>query len=107
MQGVRERGIEVVVVTMGAGGALLADAFGVVHVRVPSIDAVNPTGSGDLLLAGLATDLARGRTPREALILGAACGTAGATHLLPALPPEFEPRSWTSRISLEVVTASS
>ena len=27
---------------------------------------------------------------REALVLGAACGTAGATHLPPELPPGFE-----------------
>ena len=103
MQVVRQRGIEIVVVTLGASGALLADDEGVVHVHVPGVDAVNPTGSGDLLLAGVATELARGGSAREALIFGAACGTAGATHLPPELPPGFEPRSWTSQISVEAV----
>jgi 1-phosphofructokinase family hexose kinase len=103
MQRLRERGIELVVVTLGAGGALLADAEGVVHARVPHIDEVNPTGSGDLLLAGLAVGIERGLAPRDAIVLGAACGTAGATHLPPELPPDFDPATWTADISIAVV----
>jgi tagatose 6-phosphate kinase len=103
MQRLRGRGIEVVVVSMGAQGALLADAEGVVHARVPAIEQVNPTGSGDLLLAGLAVDIARGKQARTALILGAACGTAGATHLPPELPTDFEPDAWARQITLEAV----
>ena len=50
----RQRGIEVVVVTLGQDGALLADTEGVLHVQVPLRSRfVNATGSGDLLLAGL------------------------------------------------------
>jgi tagatose 6-phosphate kinase len=103
MQRIREHDIEVVVVTLGPDGALVADDQGVVHARVPAITEVNPTGSGDLLLAGTAVGLERGRPAREAIILGAACGTAGATHLLPELPPDFEPSEWEARISVEVV----
>lgn len=106
MQRVRERGIEVVVVTMGADGALVADADGVVHTRVPAIHEVNPTGSGDLLLAGLAVGIERGGSARASIALGAACGTAGATHLPPELPPDFDPAAWTARIELEVVGAA-
>lgn len=106
MQRIREHGIEVVVVTLGPGGALVADDQGVVHARVPAITELNPTGSGDLLLAGTAVGLERGRSAREAIVLGAACGTAGATHLLPELPPDFEPSAWEARISIEVVADS-
>jgi len=97
----RARGVEVVVVTLGAEGALLADADGVWHASVPRVMVVNPTGSGDLLLAGLVVGLERGWSAREALVLGAACGTAGATYLLPELPPGFAPDDWTSGIRLE------
>lgn len=97
----RGRGIDVVVVTLGALGALLADAEGVCHANVPRVEVVNPTGSGDLLLAGLAVGIERGWSPREALKLGAACGTAGATNLLPELPPDFDPDAWTPRIRVE------
>ena len=53
MRRIRDHGIEIVVVTMGSEGALLADRDGVVHALAPGIDEVNPTGSGDLFLAGL------------------------------------------------------
>ena len=49
----------------------------------------------------LAVGIERGWSPREALVLGAACGTAGATYLLPELPPGFDPDAWTPRIRLE------
>ncbi|MEA2026778.1 MAG: hexose kinase [Chloroflexota bacterium] len=104
MQRIRERGIEIVVVTMGSEGALLADGEGVVHAQVPRIEEVNPTGSGDLLLAGLAVGIERGQAARDAIVLGAACGTAGATHLPPELPSDFDPAAWMPRISLEVIS---
>jgi 1-phosphofructokinase family hexose kinase len=104
MQQLRGRGIETVVVTLGAEGALVTDAAGTVHARVPQIKQVNPTGSGDLLLAGMTVGIERGRPPREAIVLGAACGTAGATHLPPELPSDFSPESWTPRIEVGIVT---
>jgi 1-phosphofructokinase family hexose kinase len=103
MQQVRERGIEVVVVTLGGDGVLLADADGVVHVGVPQIEVINATGSGDLLLAGLAVGIERGQPPREAILVGAACGTAGATHLAPELPPGFVAAAWIGRLTIEPV----
>ena len=106
MQRLRQRGIEVVVVTMGAEGALLADGSGVVRVRVPVIEEVNPTGSGDLLLAGLLVGLERGLSAHQALVLGAACGTAGATHLTPELPADFDRAAWEPRIGIEMLPAA-
>lgn len=103
MQQLRTRGIEHVVVTMGSDGALVADRDGVVHAKVPGIDAVNATGSGDLLLAGVTVGVERGLMPRDAIVLGAACGTAGATHLAPELPPDFEPEDWMARITIESI----
>jgi 1-phosphofructokinase family hexose kinase len=100
MAALRARGIEVVVVTAGAEGALLADDRGVCHASVPQVHVLNPTGSGDLLLAGLVVGIEAGRGLRDALALGAACGTAGATHLLPELPPGFDPAEWLPRIRL-------
>jgi 1-phosphofructokinase family hexose kinase len=99
------RGIELVVVTLGAEGVLLADADGVAHAVVPQVEVANATGSGDLVLAGLAVGLERGLPPRDALVLGAACGTAGATQMLPELPPGFEAATWMPRIRLETVEA--
>lgn len=107
MQRVRDAGIAVVVVTLGAAGALVADDDGVVHVSAPTVDAVNPTGSGDLLLAGLVVGIERGECAREAITLGVACGTAGTTHLLPELPPGFDTGSWRSLVSSSGVEVAS
>ena len=106
MQAVRAIGIEIVVVTLGAEGALLADAVGIIHASAPAIEEVNPTGSGDLLLAGLAVGIERGERPRDAIALGVACGTAGATQLKPELPPDFDPADWIPRVTIEHVEPS-
>lgn len=103
MRRIQEHGIEIVVVTMGAEGALLADEAGVVHAIAPRITEINPTGSGDLFLAGLTVGIEAGQRPRDAIALGVACGTAGATHLPPELPADFDPGAWRERISVEVV----
>jgi 1-phosphofructokinase family hexose kinase len=97
---VRDRGVAVVVVTLGEDGVLLADAGGIRHASVPRVEVVNATGSGDLLLAGLAVAAARGRSLPEAIALGAACGTAGATTLLPSLPAGFDPASYAPLIHI-------
>lgn len=104
MQRIREHGIELVVVTMGADGALLADADGVVYATAPTISEVNPTGSGDLFLAGLTVGIEGGQAPRDALAWGVACGTAGATHLPPELPPDFRLESWLPDVAVDLVT---
>jgi 1-phosphofructokinase family hexose kinase len=103
MLALRARGIELVVVTLGPEGVLLADDTGVIHATVPQVELVNATGSGDLLLAGLAVGMERSAAPREALVLGAACGTAGVTHLLPELPADFDVATWTARIQVHEV----
>lgn len=103
MQRLRDRGIDLVMVTLGGDGAVLADAEGVIHARPPRVRVVNATGSGDLLLAGAAACIEQGGSPREALLLGVACGTAGATRLAPELPPRFEAGTWTTRITVEAV----
>jgi 1-phosphofructokinase family hexose kinase len=74
----RARGIELAVVTLGAQGALAADAHGAWWARPPAIRAVSSVGSGDSLLAGLVTGLLRGLALSEALRLGVACGAADA-----------------------------
>lgn len=77
----RARGIALAAVSLGAQGCVAADAGGVWYARPPLVRAVSSVGSGDSLLAGMATALLRGLPLPEALRLGVACGTADALSI--------------------------
>jgi ribokinase len=51
-----------VVVTLGAGGALVVQEGAATHVPAMEVDAVDATGAGDAFCGGLADGLARGQT---------------------------------------------
>ena len=67
-----------VVVTLGAGGAIAADAGGAWRVRVPGVPTRSAVGSGDAFAAGLVLGLVRKESLADACGLGAACGAANA-----------------------------
>lgn len=74
----RARGAAAVVISLGARGAVAVDATGAWRVRVPQGAVRSTVGSGDSMVAGLATGMARGQLLPQALALGAAAGTATA-----------------------------
>jgi 1-phosphofructokinase family hexose kinase len=92
-------GPNIVAITIGGGGAVLASSAGDWQATAPSIDPVNPVGSGDCFLAGLVTGLSEGRGEAEALRLATACGAANA---LTAHAGEIEPAR-VERLALQVV----
>ncbi|MBO4208171.1 PfkB family carbohydrate kinase, partial [Micromonospora echinofusca] len=53
----RDLGTQVVVVTLGAAGALVAAGADPVRVPAPQVDAVDATGAGDSVMAALVADL--------------------------------------------------
>ncbi len=72
------RGIEVVVISMGAQGAVCASRDGVWRAVPPHVERRSTVGSGDSLVAGLAVALARGDDITEGLRVGTAAGAATA-----------------------------
>jgi 1-phosphofructokinase family hexose kinase len=81
VEAVRElhaHGIAMPVVTMGALGAVAADASGVWHAAIDPAQVRNTVGSGDCLLAGMTVGMARSMNLEETLRLGVACGAANA-----------------------------
>ncbi len=70
------RGIAVVIVSLGAAGAVAARDGRVAHAWVSVPEAAHPVGSGDCLLGGVAVGLARGDGIEDVLRLGVACGAA-------------------------------
>ncbi|HLS53340.1 MAG TPA: 1-phosphofructokinase [Tissierellaceae bacterium] len=73
-----ERGIEIVVISLGKEGVMALNDGHLYQVTVPEIRAVNPVGSGDSLVGGLAVAIGRGYDLEQSLRLAAACGTANA-----------------------------
>jgi ribokinase len=55
-----------VLVTLGAGGALLLDGDVAERLPAPAVDVVDTTGAGDTVNGALAAELAAGRSLRDA-----------------------------------------
>jgi tagatose 6-phosphate kinase len=72
------RGVRATIMTDGADGVVACESQQVWQFLPPKIRAVNPIGSGDAMLAGMAVRLSQGRTLAEAVRFGVACGTANA-----------------------------
>lgn len=69
-------GTEAVVVSMGAGGALLVTPDAVDHVRSPTVPIRSRVGAGDSTVAGIARSLLRGDDLPTAVRWGVAAGAA-------------------------------
>jgi len=82
-----DAGIGIVVVSMGAEGALLVTENRIVYGKPPAIQPVDPIASGDCLHAGIVTALADGMDVAEALRCGVAAGTVNALYAGGALFP--------------------
>jgi 1-phosphofructokinase family hexose kinase len=75
-----ERGV-LVVLSLGADGAIAADGRAILHARPPRLEIVSAVGSGDCLLAGVIYGLTQGWPLAEALACGTAAGTANALSI--------------------------
>ncbi len=67
---------EVVAVTMGAGGAVIASARGTFHIPPMRVEVKSAVGAGDSFVAAMTLALADGKPIEEAATFGAAAGTA-------------------------------
>jgi 6-phosphofructokinase 2 len=69
---------EIVAVTMGPAGAVVASKAGIVRVRAPSVEARSAVGSGDSFLAAMTLALSREWSLEEATVYAVAAGAAAA-----------------------------
>lgn len=74
------KGPRSVVVTLGAGGALVSSGNGVTRVPSVKVDAVDTTGAGDAFTAALAWRLGRGESLAEAAAYAARVGAVTVTR---------------------------
>jgi 6-phosphofructokinase 2 len=71
---------EVVVVSMGASGAIMATRQGVHQVPAPTVRKMSTVGAGDSMVAGMVWALEQGLPEREVLCAGVAAGTAATMN---------------------------
>lgn len=88
---IRTSGIPRIIVTMGARGAVYADASGQTGVcPAMKVDVVDTTGAGDAFFAGAAIGLTYGKTVGEACVIGtrlAASVIASRENVCPRFQP--------------------
>lgn len=74
-------GIEIVVISCGSQGSLIACDKGVYQAVVPKIDAVNAVGCGDSMIAGFAVGFSRGMGMEETIRIASAISAANAMSI--------------------------
>lgn len=68
--------VQVVVTSLGSGGAMLVTADHTEQLRTPTVKIRSKVGAGDSMVAGIVLGLARGWGVRDAVRLGIAAGAA-------------------------------
>lgn len=68
--------VEIIVLSLGGEGALLATKGEVEHYPAPQVEHVSSIGAGDSMVAGLVYALAIGQPLKNAILYGLACGSA-------------------------------
>lgn len=69
--------VEVLIVSIGSGGAIVVGSSGdVIRLRAPTVQVRSTVGAGDSMVAGLVVGLNRGLGLEQAAALGVAAGTA-------------------------------
>lgn len=86
------KGVQTVIVTLGANGALVVTPERATHVPPFRVDVVDTTAAGDAFIGGFAAALLRGFSLEEAVRHGNACGALAATKFgaQPSLPTAEE-----------------
>jgi 1-phosphofructokinase len=80
MRDLHHRGAAAVIVSRAGDPLLLLDGEGFLEVEPPRMEVADTRGAGDSLTAGVAAGMARGESPREAIVTGAAAGALNVTR---------------------------
>ena len=75
---IQRSGVEIVAVSLGGDGSIVACDEGVYRAIVPKIDAVNTVGCGDSMIAGFALGLSEGLSVADTLRKASAISAAAA-----------------------------
>ncbi len=73
-----DKGINIVVISLGSKGSVVFSNDYAYMVKPPKVNAINPVGSGDSMVAGFAVALKRDYDFETMIRFASACGTANA-----------------------------
>ncbi len=76
----RENTCEILVVSLGAKGALWATPTEMEHIPAPTVQQKSTIGAGDSMVAGMLFSLMHGKSLSDTVKYGVACGTAATLH---------------------------
>ena len=71
---------EILVISMGAGGALLITKTIKKRVIAPLVKKISTVGAGDSMVAGIVWMIEKGESPEKAVQFGVACGSAATIN---------------------------
>lgn len=77
---IKQKKCEVIVISLGADGALLVTEEFVEHFLPPKIEVRSTVGAGDSMLAGIVLKLSKNKSLQQAVRYGVACGSAATMH---------------------------
>jgi 6-phosphofructokinase 2 len=77
---IKKGNCEVVVVSMGAAGAMLITKIITKNFLPPLVERKSTVGAGDSMVAGIVLSLSIGKSLEEAVQYGVACGTAATMN---------------------------
>ncbi|MDF2911301.1 MAG: tagatose-6-phosphate kinase [Sporolactobacillus laevolacticus] len=98
-----DTGVTFVVVSLGKDGALGYIDGRAFVAKPPKVHAINPVGSGDSMIAGLAYGLDKGLSPEEALKYGVTFGTLNATEEKTGFVQADQVESFKEKITMRVL----
>ena len=73
---IQKKQCEIIVVSLGANGAMLVSKDEVILIKPPKVEVKNTVGAGDSMVAGIVFGLSNNLPLRDCLQYGIACGTA-------------------------------
>ncbi|HEY9627135.1 MAG TPA: 1-phosphofructokinase [Coleofasciculaceae cyanobacterium] len=97
------KGIECVVVSMGAQGAIFAEAHEVILARPPKIEVVSTVGAGDAMVSGLIVGKLRGFSLADCAKLATAFSMGALSQLGPRLPPQATIESFMEQVMVNTL----
>jgi 1-phosphofructokinase len=98
-----DRGIGLVVVSMGPRGALFVDSDAALLAVPPSITVKSTVGAGDAMVAGIVTATVRGLTSADRARLATAFSLGALGEIGPRLPPPAVVESYMRAVQVQLV----